>query len=378
MKNNLVIFGGSKGLGAGILKLIHKEYNNVFLFDVISPLEKYENVNFSYFDLSKDDIRELTSCIENADDLIFTAGVGSLGLFSELSIVDIEKIFNINTISFIKILRIFNSNLIKKPNSSCLVTSSIAAEVSSPLFSVYGASKASISKICESLNVELEKANSKNRITCITATSFEGTSFYGKETDLLKIEKIASECITAMKNKECSHFINKELCLDIIKRYNEDRQKFGESSYDYKVKSDRMGSKKKNVIGYLSGTFDLFHIGHLNLLKRAKKECDYLIVGVHKSGSWKGKETFIPFEERLEIIKSIKYVDEVCESPTEDSDAWNLYYFDKLFVGDDYKNSERFNRYEEYFKQKGVEIVYFPYTKTTSSSQIREIIKKSR
>jgi len=128
----------------------------------------------------------------------------------------------------------------------------------------------------------------------------------------------------------------------------------------------------------LSGTFDLFHIGHLNLLRRAKEQCDYLIVGVHESGAWKGKETFIPFEERLEIIRSVEYVDEACKSFDEDSDAWNIYHYDKLFVGSDYKGSERFKKYEEFFKDKGVEIVYFPYTKGTSSTQLREKLSNNK
>ena len=131
------------------------------------------------------------------------------------------------------------------------------------------------------------------------------------------------------------------------------------------------------VIGYLSGTFDLFHIGHLNLIRRAKEQCDYLIVAVHDSGKWKGKETFIPFEERKEIVGACRYVDQVVDSPVEDSDAWELYHFDKLFVGSDYKGTERFNRYEEFFKDKGVQIVYFPYTQSTSSTQIRALVSNA-
>ena len=140
------------------------------------------------------------------------------------------------------------------------------------------------------------------------------------------------------------------------------------------MKSGRTSDKPQVVVGYLSGTFDLFHIGHLNLLRRAKQHCDYLIVGVHESGSWKGKQTFIPYEERLAIIESIKYVDMAVKSFTEDSDAYDAYHFDRLFVGSDYKGTERFNRYEEYFKDKGVEIVYFSYTQGTSSTQLRDAI----
>lgn len=102
------------------------------------------------------------------------------------------------------------------------------------------------------------------------------------------------------------------------------------------------------IKGYMSGTFDLFHIGHLNILKRAKENCDELVVGVHESGAWKGKETFIPFKERLEIIASIKHVDIAIRSFTEDIDAISRLQVNRIFVGDDYKNSDRFKVYETY------------------------------
>ena len=131
---------------------------------------------------------------------------------------------------------------------------------------------------------------------------------------------------------------------------------------------------KKYKMGFTQGTFYMFHIGHLNIIKNAKAQCDYLIVGVHNSGAWKGKETFIPFEERKAIVGGCKYVDKVVDSCIEDSDAWDLWHYDKLFVGSDYKGTERFKRYEEYFQDKGVEIVYFPYTQSTSSTQIRKTV----
>ena len=129
------------------------------------------------------------------------------------------------------------------------------------------------------------------------------------------------------------------------------------------------------TVGYISGTFDLFHIGHLNIIKKAKENCDYLIVGVHESGAWKGKDTFIPFEERLEIISSIKYVDQVVKSYSNDTDAINHHNIKKLFVGDDYKGSDRFKLYEKICSQSNVEIIYFPYTKSTSSSKLRDVLQ---
>ncbi|MDO4356429.1 MAG: adenylyltransferase/cytidyltransferase family protein [Clostridia bacterium] len=146
------------------------------------------------------------------------------------------------------------------------------------------------------------------------------------------------------------------------------------SSYQYKKDSGRAFNEKRAKIGYLSGTFDLFHVGHLRLLQRAKRQCDYLIVGVHPDASHKGKQTFIPFDERMEIVGACRYVDRVVEACREDSDAWLRWHFDRLFVGSDYKGTERFQRYEAYFADKQVEIVYFPYTQTTNSTQIRQTI----
>ena len=163
----------------------------------------------------------------------------------------------------------------------------------------------------------------------------------------------------------------------VIERYNSNPRKFGIESYNYKIEKNRINEQPQIKVGYLSGTFDLFHIGHLNLLKKAKDYCDYLIVGVHKDASHKNKETYIPFEERVEIVKNIKYVDKVIQSKPEDCDVYDTEKYDFLFVGSDYKGTERFNRYEEYFENKGVKIIYFPYTEGTSSTQLRKAIDKS-
>jgi glycerol-3-phosphate cytidylyltransferase len=128
------------------------------------------------------------------------------------------------------------------------------------------------------------------------------------------------------------------------------------------------------TVGYLSGTFDLFHVGHLNLLQNARALCDYLAVGINKDATHKGKRVFIPFEERLKIVQSIRYVDRAIPAPPEDSDAYGEIRYDCLFVGDDYKNSERFNRYEAFFKNTRVKIIYLPYTQHTSSSELRALI----
>lgn len=131
------------------------------------------------------------------------------------------------------------------------------------------------------------------------------------------------------------------------------------------------------VIGYTTGVFDLFHVGHLNILKRAKEHCDYLIVGVTVDDlvAYKGKRAFIPYEERAAIVEAIRYVDKVVPQDSMDKMvAWEKYHFNKMFVGDDWKGTDIWNHWETEFKKVGVDIVYFPYTKQTSSSQLREAL----
>lgn len=135
------------------------------------------------------------------------------------------------------------------------------------------------------------------------------------------------------------------------------------------------------IIGYTTGVFDLFHIGHLNLLRRAKEQCDYLIVGVSVDELvlYKHKRAVIPFEERIEIVRHIKYVDEaVPQYNMNKMEAWEKYHFNKMFVGDDWKGSDKWNKIEAEMNSVGVEVVYFPYTKGTSSTLINQVLLKLR
>lgn len=141
-------------------------------------------------------------------------------------------------------------------------------------------------------------------------------------------------------------------------------------------------SEKKYKIGYTTGVFDMFHIGHLNILKKAKEQCEYLIVGVSTDELVqysKNKTPIIPFDERCEIVGAIRYVDKVV--PQENKDkiaAYEKYKFDVMFVGDDWKGKELFVRAEEELKKRGSTVVYFPYTQGTSSTILREkLLKKS-
>lgn len=133
------------------------------------------------------------------------------------------------------------------------------------------------------------------------------------------------------------------------------------------------------TIGYTTGVFDLFHVGHLNMLLNAKSMCDRLIVGVTVDNlvSYKGKRAVIPYEERAEIVKNIKCVDAVVPQESMDKfEAWKRLKFDVMFVGDDWYDTPKWNEYEKQFAEVGVKIIYFPYFKGTSSSLIRDILNK--
>lgn len=375
--SNLLVIGGSNGLGASMVDILKNDFSDITIVDVNEPIAKNSSIKFIKFDLFKNDVSLLKEFIEHADSLIVTAGIGTVKSFSNYSLTEIEKVIDVNLTSCLKILNLFFPSLMGKENKECMVIGSFAGDISSPLFSVYGASKSALNKACESLNVELRKCGSMNRITCIKPLNIKNTSFDGEKTDLAKLRDISLLFIDAMHNKIESFYYDEKTCLEVLKRYQNDPIEFGNQSYDYKISSGRVNNDKRIKVGYLSGTFDLFHIGHLNLLRRAKEYCDYLVVGVHESGSWKGKETFIPFEDRLEIVSSIKYVDKAIKSFPEDSDAWDLVHYDYLFVGSDYKGSERFKKYEEVLKGKA-KIIYFDYTKRISSTKIRDSIKNQK
>lgn len=136
----------------------------------------------------------------------------------------------------------------------------------------------------------------------------------------------------------------------------------------------------KKIVGYTAGVFDLFHIGHLNILKRAKENCDFLIVAVSTDElvkQYKNKTPVICYEERAQIVKAIKYVDMVVPQENRDKlGALEKYKFDKMFVGDDWKGTELFSGLEAKFKERGAEIVYFPYTTGTSSTFLKETLEK--
>ncbi|WP_104104453.1 adenylyltransferase/cytidyltransferase family protein [Arthrobacter sp. 08Y14] len=131
-------------------------------------------------------------------------------------------------------------------------------------------------------------------------------------------------------------------------------------------------------IGYASGVYDLFHVGHLNLLMHARSQCDYLIAGVastEMTQRLKGTTPVIPLAERLEIVRSVRYVDDVVvDEHLNKADTWREVGFNVFFKGDDWRGTEKGNRLERDMAQIGVQVVYFPYTVTTSSTVLRRAL----
>lgn len=138
---------------------------------------------------------------------------------------------------------------------------------------------------------------------------------------------------------------------------------------------------KKKIIGYTTGVFDMFHIGHLNILRHAKEKCDYLIVGISTDecvNSYKNHFPVIPYEQRAAIVKAIKYVDEVVPQTTMDKLVFlKKHHFDIMFHGDEWKDTDLYNHYEEEFLKYGARIEYLPHTEGISTSLIRKKIEKN-
>lgn len=376
MKKALII-GGSNGIGLAIALELSQSYETVAIVDKIVPNNTLpENCTFHKVNLLTCDFNFLQEH-HGIDTLVITAGFGRVTSFENITPAEINNSFRVNSIAAFQVIRHYYKRMMETKPFYCAVMGSIAGLVSSPLFALYGATKAALCNGIESLNIELEQSGTPNRILNVSPGSIKGTRFNGGDNVLEMLTPLAKQIIGEMHEHNTRFIPEYEPTFrSVIERYQADAHQYGLDSYKYKMDGGRLSTRPQIKVGYLSGTFDLFHIGHLNLLRRAKEHCDYLVVGIHKDASHKGKQAFIPFEERADIVRNIKYVDEVIQSEPEDSDVYtkDIVKYDYLFVGSDYKGTERFNRYEAYFADKGVEIIYFPYTKGTSSTQLRDYL----
>ena len=325
-----VVIGGSNGIGLAIvIKLVSEGYF-VEILDREEPEEgmitagSYEYHFCDLLYLNEEYISSIASD-KSVEVLMITAGFGRICEFEYMHTAEIKNMMTVNSTSTIEILRLFYDRIKSDDKFYCGVMGSIAGLLSSPEASVYSASKAAVCRFIESVNIELEASGTSNRILNVSPSTFKGSKFYGGDNRLELLEPLASKIVSKLFSSTELYIPQyKKIFKGVIESYQADPHEYGFHSYQYKKESGRVDNHKRVKIGYLSGTFDLFHVGHINILRRAKAECDYLIVGVHESGAWKGKETFIPFEERCETVASCRYVDKVVKSCTEDSDALRI------------------------------------------------------
>ena len=243
MKRVLIV-GGANGIGLSIAKVLttKSETEQVYILDKAPLAKEYQEdkiKNFQ-FDLTSGDYSVFDQ-FSDIDGLMITAGFGKLALFEEVDEKMIPLYFNVNTIAVIRVIKHFYNRLLSKEDFYCGVMVSIAGFMSSPFFSLYGATKAALKIFIESVNVELEKAGSYNRTLNVSPGSIKGTSFNQGRTDLSLTEPLAKEIIEHLENKDdlfIPHY--DDIFKNVLKRYQEDFRKEGLHSYEYKQKSGRI------------------------------------------------------------------------------------------------------------------------------------------
>ena len=244
MLKRALIVGGANGIGLAIAKeLTQKEScEKVYIVDKTPLAEEYqeEKIESHVFDLMSEDY-SFFNRFTDIDSLMITAGFGKLALFKDLDEQHIINSFHVNTIASIRIIKHFYEKLLSDKDFYCGVMVSISGFMSSPFFSIYGATKAALKIFIESVNVELEKAGSNNRILNVSPGSIKGTSFNQGKTDLQLTQSLANEIIVHLENKD-DLFIPQyeEIFKEVLRRYHEDFRAEGSHSYDYKLASGRV------------------------------------------------------------------------------------------------------------------------------------------
>ncbi|MBO5016962.1 MAG: SDR family oxidoreductase [Bacteroides sp.] len=243
MKRVLIV-GGANGIGLAIAKELSASdaCEKVYIVDKAILAEEYQDdkIESFVFDLTSADY-SFFNRFTDIDSLFISAGFGKLSLFKDLDEQYIINSFNVNTIACIRIIKHFYNRLLQQDDFYCGVMVSIAGFMSSPFFSVYGASKAALKIFIESVNVELEKSGTTNRILNVSPGSIKGTSFNQGKTDLQKTKQLASEIIAHLNNKD-DLFIPQyeEIFKEVLNRYHKDFRAEGSHSYDYKIASGRV------------------------------------------------------------------------------------------------------------------------------------------
>ncbi len=243
MKRPLVV-GGANGIGLSIAtRLAEKDsVEKVYIVDKATVKEEYQNPKFVTFEF--DLTAENYSFFDRFDDidaLMITAGVGRLSLFRDVPESHIMNSFQVNTIPVLRLVKRFYGKLESLKDFYCGVMVSIAGFMSSPFFAVYGATKAALKIFIESVNVELEKSGTTNKVLNVSPGSIKGTSFNQGVTDLSLTKQLADEIITHLEHKDDLYIPNyEEIFKAVLDRYHHDFRAEGRHSYEYKLNSGRI------------------------------------------------------------------------------------------------------------------------------------------
>ncbi|MBO5832881.1 MAG: SDR family NAD(P)-dependent oxidoreductase [Alistipes sp.] len=247
MRRALVV-GGANGIGLSIARLLAEDerFDVVYIVDRAEVAEGHRHPKFvcRIFDLRSDDF-SIFDTFTDIDTLMITAGFGRLAHFADISEEHITDSFTVNATSVIRILHHFYPRISSTKDFYCGVMGSIAGFLSSPLFAVYGATKAALKIFIESVNVELEMSGTSNRILNISPGSIKGTSFYNGTTDLSATRALAEEILQRLWAKSDLYIpMYDEIFKDVLERYHNDFRAEGRHSYEYKLQSGRIIEKK--------------------------------------------------------------------------------------------------------------------------------------
>ena len=244
MMKKILIVGGANGIGLAIATEMakKKDCEKIYIVDKAKVEQEYIHPKFEFyqFDLLSDDY-SFFERFTDIDSLMITAGFGKLSLFKDVPESYITNSFAVNSIAPIRIIHHFMDKLSGGDDFHCGVMVSIAGFMSSPFFSLYGASKAALKIFIESVNVELGKAGTANRILNVSPGSIKGTSFENGKTDLSITSELSCDIISHLEKKD-DLFIPKyeEVYKEVLSRYHEDFRKEGAHSYDYKLETRRI------------------------------------------------------------------------------------------------------------------------------------------
>ena len=287
-----------------------------------------DQYNYSYTNLLDfdEDLFKRYAEDEEVDVLVITAGIGRVADFQYHHIAEIDKTLTIDTVSTIKIIRLFYDRIMSFSAFYTAVMGSIAGWMSSPCASVYSAAKAGVVRLIEAVNIELEMYGSLNRILDVSPSSFKGSRFYGGKNDLSMMSDIASEIVKRMFARE-TRFIPQyeEVFKGVLDRYYKDPHEYGLHSFHYKESSGRKDNTQRVKIGYLCIAIKQLDPDTIHILKEAKSRCDYLIVGIKNTEPLSEGENLMPLEDLKVIVKACRYVDRVIDGSIEEAEVKRIW-----------------------------------------------------